>query len=159
MNGVAAPHRVRPCRPRDTRAIFRLLDATFYPINDRLGTSNWMDRVNVFQLVYSDTLWVLERDGDVIGMVCVQTAAETLQIFLLAVLPQWQRHGCGRALIDFAETEARHRKLRELSLQVPVQLTDAQAFYQRLGFTEAKREPYAGLTLIVMTRAVAASRV
>jgi len=99
---------------------------------------------------------VLELDRKIVGMICLIGASDRLEIFVLAVSPEFQGRGFGRSLIAFAEDEARRRGLGELCLQTPVQFLEAIGFYQRLGFVEIGQEELEGVRLVRMTKAVPA---
>ncbi len=55
-------------------------------------------------------------------------------IFLLYVLPEHRRQGLGAALMAQAETYARQRGEKQISLQVFCQNTAAMGLYDKLGF-------------------------
>ena len=59
-----------------------------------------------------------------------------LEIKRIYLLHRFQGHGLGRALMDVAEREARHRHADRLLLGVYAGNVSAQAFYQRSGFVQ-----------------------
>lgn len=84
--------------------------------------------------------FVADADGEVVGFV---TAVETLAVdhpngYIkmngLAVLPQFQRRGIGRMLMERVEKLAAERGASFIGLASGFQRTGAHAFYERLGY-------------------------
>ena len=75
-----------------------------------------------------------------------------LLLFLVTVLPSAQRRGFGRALIEFAETEALRRGLVGLRLHTPQAFENAIGFYRHLGFAELAQEELYGHPFIFMMK-------
>lgn len=69
-------------------------------------------------------------------------AAGTWYISALALLPQHQGQGLGRALLDDAEATARAAGLPHLTLMVGSFNARAHELYLRQGFTEQARRPF-----------------
>ncbi|MEM7500188.1 MAG: GNAT family N-acetyltransferase [Pseudomonadota bacterium] len=66
----------------------------------------------------------------------------------LAVAPAAQGQGLGRALLAHAETRARAAGAARLTLFTNLVMTENQALYRRLGFTETGRRPYKGTHIV-----------
>lgn len=84
--------------------------------------------------------FVADADGEVVGFV---TAVETLAVdhpngYIkmngLAVLPQFQRRGIGRMLMERVEKLAAERGASFIGLASGFQRIGAHAFYERLGY-------------------------
>ena len=65
-------------------------------------------------------------------------------IMALAVYPEFQGSGIGQALMAEAETVARAKGFKVMSLNVFAQNTGAIRLYESLGYTEVAREPAVG---------------
>ncbi len=83
---------------------------------------------------------------------CWKTSTEGFLLDNIAVLPDWQGKGHGRALIEFAESEARRRGWQELRLYTHALMTENIALYRRIGFTETRRVSEMGYDRIYMTK-------
>ncbi|MDE5879699.1 MAG: GNAT family N-acetyltransferase [Desulfovibrio sp.] len=94
--------------------------------------------------------FVLEEDGGADGevasqgpiracIVLVPDADGNLSLEVLAVRGDSQGRGYGRALVDFALRRAKAAGARRLNLYTNAVMVEAQAFYDRLGFTETRR--------------------
>ena len=55
---------------------------------------------------------------------------------MLGVRPEYQRHHCGQSLLNACEEFSRWKEMQTISLEVLKANTNAQGFYQHLGFTE-----------------------
>jgi GNAT superfamily N-acetyltransferase len=71
-------------------------------------------------------------------------------------LPEHQGRGYGRALIEFAASEARKRRRSRLELMTHEHMVEAIGFYLHLGFTESQRYRLHDHTFVHMTKSVAA---
>ncbi|MCI0478858.1 MAG: GNAT family N-acetyltransferase, partial [Anaerolineales bacterium] len=82
------------------------------------------------------TIFVAERDGDVLGFVWLVARGafnRSAYIQLIGTRPEARSGGVGRALMEFAEARA---ESREMFLLVSDFNTDAQKFYARLGYRQ-----------------------
>ena len=70
----------------------------------------------------------------------------------IAVLPDCQGKGFGRALIEFAEAEARRRGFGEIHLYTHALMTENIALYRRIGFVETHRVSEKGYDRVYMTK-------
>lgn len=84
--------------------------------------------------------FVADADSAVVGFV---TTAETLAVGYpngymkvngLAVLPEFQRRGIGKMLMECVEKQANERNLSMIGLASGFQRTDAHEFYEHLGY-------------------------
>lgn len=102
--------------------------------------------------VEAGTLWVT---GDpVMGIVVLIPDSESLLIENLAVRPEAQGTGIGRALMDFSEQQARQLKLSRLTLYTHVVMTENQAIYTHLGYREVERRSADGYHRVYMEKAL-----
>jgi ribosomal protein S18 acetylase RimI-like enzyme len=72
----------------------------------------------------------------------------------VAVAPAAQGQGYGRALVGFAEAEARRRGHAQLRLYTHVLMTENLALYRRLGFEETGRITEKGYERVYMAKRV-----
>jgi len=72
--------------------------------------------------------------GVVVGGLRFEAYPDYLLVRRVAVDPEHQRHGIGRALMEWAHDYAREHGLREVRVGVRSQLPGNLAFYQGLGY-------------------------
>ncbi len=68
------------------------------------------------------------------GCVFYAPADGFVDLFRLAVLPEYRRRGVGRALIEYIEAVARVRGIARVRLGVRAVLPGNRAYYERLGY-------------------------
>lgn len=84
----------------------------------------------------------VDDDGQVVGLLAPHHHAESAEIHLIAVLPQWHRYGVGRALVDAFETDSVGRgfRLAQVKTLGPSDPDEGYAltrqFYASLGYLQ-----------------------
>jgi GNAT superfamily N-acetyltransferase len=99
--------------------------------------------------------YVLECSGEVAAMITLLPKSDHLMMRNLAVLPAFQGRNFGRALIDFAETEARRQNLGELRVYTNEKFPETMPFYHSCGFSETHRAKVDGYSFIYLSRTLA----
>jgi ribosomal protein S18 acetylase RimI-like enzyme len=100
-------------------------------------------------------VWILEIEGEPTGIVVLEGNAEHLLVYSIAVKPDAQRQGYGRALLDFADQRAIELGLHEVRLYTNEQMERNLMLYGRHGFVEIGRRPHPtrpGQVLVDMVR-------
>lgn len=87
-----------------------------------------------------------------VGTITLTTKGSDLWINNLAVEPERQGQGLGRALMAFAESEAVRRDAHALRLYTNELMTENLAFYRALGFREIDRQVDGPYRRVVMER-------
>ncbi len=82
----------------------------------------------------ADELLVAEDGGAIVGSVMVGFDGHRGWVYYLAVAPDRQRTGLGRALMSAAEAMLRDRGCRKLNLMVRGSNGQARGFYDQLGY-------------------------
>jgi GNAT superfamily N-acetyltransferase len=98
--------------------------------------------------------WVLESAGDVIGVLILASDGAHLLLDNVAVLPAHHGKGHGRALLAFAEAEARRRGHGEMRLYTHALMHENIAMYARAGWIEYARGEQAGYQRVFMRKLV-----
>lgn len=75
-------------------------------------------------------------EGKIIGSIMVGYEGHRGWINYLAVIPEYQRHGYGRKLVQKAIEELKKMGCLKVNLQVRRSKTSVIDFYKRLGFKE-----------------------
>lgn len=78
----------------------------------------------------------LEADGQLAGFAITQIVLDEATLFNIAIHPQWQRRGFGRALLEALITELETRGVVTLWLEVRASNRAALALYEEMGFNE-----------------------
>jgi ribosomal protein S18 acetylase RimI-like enzyme len=130
---------IRPATGADVPAIASLVERAYEHYVERLGRRPApMDDDHAAHVAQGDQYVLV--DGAVVGAIVVTTRADHIYVDNVAVAPERQGEGLGRALLEFADAEARRRGHRELRLSTNVVMTENQQIYPRLGYQEVGRE-------------------
>lgn len=97
-------------------------------------------------------VFVLPIDGAMAAILVVQDRADHLWLDNIAVDPDFQGRGIGRALLAFAEAEARQRGLRDIRLLTHQQMLSNIALYARCGYVETERRVQDGFARVFMAK-------
>ena len=98
--------------------------------------------------------WVLEWADAVNGVLVLEDHADHLLLHNVAVEPARRGHGDGRALLDFAEAEARRRGFPEIRLYTNELMERNIALYAARGYAETERRREAGFCRVFMAKRV-----
>lgn len=94
---------------------------------------------NYVEKVAAGLVSVAEEDDEIVGLIVLSREPDHLLIENVAVAPERQGRGIGRALIAHAEAVAEEAGTPCLRLYTHVKMTENQALYRRLGYEETHR--------------------
>lgn len=147
---------IRPARIKDADGIRQLVWDAYGHYVARMGKMPGPMLDDYDRRIADGQAWVLEEDGHLAGLLVLEDApGGALLLDNVAVPPSAQGRGHGRALVAFAETEARRHGQREVRLYTHVLMTENQALYARLGFLETCRVNEKGYERVYMAKALA----
>ena len=135
---------VRPALPGDAEAVAGCVKAAFAHYIERIGKPPAPMLADFPAIIAAGQVWVAEVEGQVAGVLVQYETQAGFYIDTVAVLPRRQGTGLGRALLVFAEDEARRRGFRSISLCTHVKMTENQLLYPRIGYVEYDRKPDQG---------------
>jgi ribosomal protein S18 acetylase RimI-like enzyme len=130
---------IRAARHDDLTGVQACVGAAFGPYVAAIGKPPAPMVADYGALIGQGRVHLAEADQAVAGLIVLESKPDHLFVDVLAVRPELQRHGIGRALMAFAESTARQRALAEVSLYTHVLMTPALTFYERLGYRETAR--------------------
>ena len=84
------------------------------------------------------TFLLAKRSGTVVGFAVRATAAESVELTRIYVLPEKQRGGIGARLLDAALPEFAAENLRRLTVLVEHDNVSGRRFYEKMGFAEVR---------------------
>jgi [ribosomal protein S18]-alanine N-acetyltransferase len=120
--------RLRPMREADLNAVIEVERASYEFPWTRAIFRDCL-RVGYFCFVY-------EAPAALVGHGIMSVAAEECHLLNICVHPEHQRHGLGRALVNFLLSFARRKRAQVALLEVRVSNTAAYRLYTQLGFDE-----------------------
>jgi ribosomal protein S18 acetylase RimI-like enzyme len=147
----------RRAQPEDVTAIVALVESAYRGESSKQGwtteaallAGQRTDRDEVAELISGERSRIVlaERDGELVGSVMLaQLERDSVDVGMLAVRPNLQIAGVGRALLDEVERIVRAERLGErLRMTVIGQRSELIAWYERRGYRvtgETKPFPY-----------------
>ena len=145
---------IRPARADEAewaRALVRHAYALYVP---RMGKEPAPMLADYAALIEAGEVQVLVEGGKPVALVVLRPDEDALFIENIAVDPAIQRKGHGRALLAFAEREARRLGLTALRLYTNAAMTENLTYYPRLGFRETDRREEDGYKRVFFEKRV-----
>jgi GNAT superfamily N-acetyltransferase len=144
-----------PLSPRratatDLPAIKALIDAAYARYLTRMDKPPGPMLRDYGPSVEAGTTWV--TGSPITAVLTLYPRGDHLLVENIAVHPGAQGRGLGRVLMSFAEEEAARRGLTRLTLFTHEVMTENQAIYARLGYTEVERRAENGYRRIYMEK-------
>lgn len=106
--------------------------------------------------VRSERVTVAVSGDELIGILVVEPTAEGLLLENVAVVPQRQGQGVGKALLLLAEAEARRHGLSTVYLYTNEKMVASLSLYQRIGYIEYVRRRECGLARVYLRKQIEA---
>jgi GNAT superfamily N-acetyltransferase len=147
-------HPIRPATASDAAAVTACVHAAYRHYIARIGKPPGPMLEDYAEVIRDLQVHVVERDARVIGVLVLADAEGGLFIDNVAVEPAAQGTGVGRALLEFAEDEARRRGLSLIALSTHEKMTENQALYSRIGYVEFDRRVTDGYARVFMRKAL-----
>ena len=93
-------------------------------------------------------VYVIEAGGSVAGFIVLYRRGDHIHVENVAIFPARQRQGLGRALLSFAEAEAKRRDISAIELYTNIKMTENLEFYPQLGYVEIDRREEQGFSRV-----------
>lgn len=131
---------MRPAEPGDVAALHAIAEAAYAPYVGRIGRKPAPMTADFAAHVARAEVWVCETPEDgVVGYIVTFAKGGGQFVENMAVAPEIQGRGLGRALLGFAGILARRNRCDRLFLYTNAAMAENIAFYARLGFAETRR--------------------
>ena len=142
----------RRATPDDLDAITGLVNAAYGKYVERIGKKPGPMLQDYSRVLAENTVYVLEVEGVVSGLLVLQPEPDHLWLDNIAVAPNAQGHGYGKQLMQFTEAFARERDLNEIRLLTNEMMVENIAMYKRWGFVETERREEYGYRRVFMRK-------
>ncbi len=104
------------------------------------------------EVIRTHRVTVVEERGAIVGVIVLAITDEGFLIENVAVHPSHRGRGLGRALLKFAEAEARRGGFDSIYLYTHEKLFENLALYSRIGYVEYDRRPQGDFSLVYMRK-------
>jgi GNAT superfamily N-acetyltransferase len=144
--------RLRRAEPRDALPLASCVDAAYRHYILRMGKPPGPMLADYAGEIACHQVWVVEAAGQIIGGLVLIPEEDYLLLDNIAVHPDQQGRGVGRALLALADAEALSQGYRELRLYTHETMTENIALYTRCGWVETHRGQQAGYARVFMCK-------
>ena len=156
MTGTA-PHQpgsysLRPATESDAPSVAALVHAAYGHYIERIGMLPRPMTDDYPAVIRDRQVTVAEHDGAIVGVVVLTVTGEGFLIDNVAVHPSRRGTGLGRALLEFAEAEARHAGFDAIHLYTHEQMAENLTLYSRIGYLEYDRRSQGAFSLVYMRK-------
>ncbi len=146
---------IRLAEPADQAAIETIVRAAYAVYIPRIGKPPGPMLDDYAQLIADGAVSVIEEaGGEIAALIVLMPKPDHLLLDNIAVRPDRQGRGFGRALIEHAEREANRLGFPEIRLYTHEKMTENIALYTRIGFVETGRRSDGGYDRVFMTKAL-----
>jgi ribosomal protein S18 acetylase RimI-like enzyme len=139
---------IRPATTDDLAAVKACAEQAYALYVPRMGRNPAPMVADFGAQISAGHVHVIEVDGAVAGFIVLYLRGDHIHVENVAILPAVQGRGIGKALLAFAEGEAKRRGLAALELYTNAKMTENQTFYPRLGYTETGRHEEDGFARV-----------
>ena len=146
---------IRAAVPADAEAVSRCVSAAYSMYIPRLGKPPGPMLESYDQVISQRTVYVVKQGLHVIGVLVLGNDDEGFLLENVAVDPQHHGKGVGKALLQFAEAEARRRGFDAIHLYTNVVMTENQLLYSKIGYIEYARREESGFSRVYMRKVLA----
>lgn len=151
-DAAPGPLSLRHATAADLPAIKALIDAAYARYLTRMDKPPGPMLRDYGPSVADGTTWV--SGSPIAAVLTLYPRDDYLLIENIAVHPDSQGRGLGRALMGFAEHEAARRGFTRMALVTHEVMTENQAIYARLGYAEVDRRAEDGYRRIYMEKSL-----
>jgi ribosomal protein S18 acetylase RimI-like enzyme len=152
LDATPGPPILRHATAADLPAIKSLIEAAYARYLTRMDKPPAPMLRDYGASVEAGTTWV--TGSPIAAVLTLDPRGDHLLIENIAVHPRAQGRGLGRDLMSFAEQEAARRGFTRMALYTHEVMTENQAIYARLGYTEVGRRAEDGYRRIYMEKAL-----
>jgi len=145
---------IRRATDADIDGILACLQLAFEPYKASYTPAAYEDTVPTLigveqRLREMCVLVAVNRANEILGTLAYQAMKNNEgHLRGMAILPQWQRHGLAKRLLERAESDLRERNCSRCTLDTTPQLRDAIRFYESNGYIATGKSDLFGVPLI-----------
>ena len=138
----------------DRPAIEAIVRAAYSPYVSRIGRKPGPMLDDYDALIREGRVYVVGRGGAVNGVLVLIPGQDAMLLDNVAVAPDAQGSGVGRAMLEFAEKAARDAGYGTVRLYTNEAMTENLGLYAKIGYAETHRAEEKGLRRVYMAKAV-----
>jgi GNAT superfamily N-acetyltransferase len=157
VNNMAVPERLgtysyRSAEAPDAWSMAELVDAAYGHYVQRIGMLPGPMTDDYAEVIRNHRVTVAEHHGAIVGVIVLTVTDEGFLVDNVAVHPGHRATGLGRALLQFAEAEARRAGFDSIYLYTHEKMTENLALYARIGYVEYDRRSQGAFSLVYLRK-------
>lgn len=145
---------IQRARREDAPTIRQIALSAYTPYIRRIGRKPAPMVADFPALIMAEEVWTLSEIAETFGFIVMRSVGESLHIENIAVHPARHGEGHGRALLEFAEDEARRRGHRVMTLYTNEKMRENLSLYAALGWWETGRREEGGFRRVFFEKPV-----
>jgi ribosomal protein S18 acetylase RimI-like enzyme len=149
---------LRRATAADVPRLSELVDAAYGYYVERLDGPPRPMTLDYAEVVRSHEVIVVERCGEILGLVVLGVSDEGFFVDNVAVDPMHQGIGVGKALLEHAEIAARDAGFDSIYLFTHERMTENLALYSRIGYVEYDRRPHGEARIVYLRKELGRGR-
>jgi len=134
----------------DVSKVAALVNAAYGHYVERIGILPRPMTDDYEEVIRNRRVTVAESHGTIVGVLVLTVTDEGFLIDNVAVDLGHRGAGLGRALLEFAEVEARRAGFDSIYLYTHEKMSENVALYSRIGYVEYDRRPQGEFSLVFM---------
>ena len=142
----------RPATGADVSEVAALVNAAYGHYVERIGMLPRPMTDDYTEVIADQRVTVAESQGTIVGVIVLTVDDEGFLIDNVAVGTSHRGEGLGRALLEFAEAEARLMGFDSIHLYTHEKMTENLAIYSRIGYVEYDRRSQGEFSLVYMRK-------
>ena len=143
---------IRSAMGADASKVAALVNAAYGHYVERIGMLPRPMTDDYAEVIATQQVTVAESLGTTAGMIVLTIDDEGFLVDNVAVDPSHRGKGLGRALLEFAEAEARRAGFDSIYLCTHEKMTENLALYSRIGYIEYDRRSQGDFSLVYMRK-------
>lgn len=145
---------IRRASSSDHDAVKECVAAAYEHYVPRIGMKPVPMLADYRALIARGVVYIAPSASGICGVVVCFPVGDHLFLENVAVAPENQGMGIGRALMQFVEHQARAGHYREVRLYTHERMTENIAYYQKLGYIETERRAEDGYQRVFFRKAL-----
>lgn len=145
---------IRLAEPADATAVTACVRQAYAHYVERIGREPAPMTADYADLIARGAVYVLLESASIVGVLVIHQLDDSLFIENVAVHPEHQKRGLGRALLAMAEQQARRAGVAEMRLYTHELMVENIALYRRIGYHEVERREEHGFRRVFMRKPI-----
>ena len=143
---------LRSANEVDAARVAALVNAAYVHYVERIGMPPRPMTDDYSEVISNQEVIVAESHGTIVGVIVLTVDEEGFLIDNVAVDPSHRGKGLGKALLEFAEAEARRAGFDSIYLYTHEKMTENLALYSTIGYVEYDRRSQGDFSLVFMRK-------